>query len=149
VGSGVARKLSLVFNTIEKLKNATIEELEKVDEIGPSISNSLVQYFSNSENIKTLKSLVELGLNFKGEEEVLVSSNLSGLSIVVTGTLSRMSRDDAKEKILLSGGKFVSSLSKKTDFLVAGENAGSKLEKAKTLGVKIISEDEFINLLNQ
>ncbi|MBU0475232.1 MAG: NAD-dependent DNA ligase LigA [Bacteroidetes bacterium] len=148
IGAGVARKLTNAFNTIKKLKDATVEELEDVDEIGPSISRSLVQYFSEDENIMLIDELINKGLNFAEDISNSKNQNLNGLSFVVTGSLSNITRDEAKEKIISSGGKFVSSLSKKTDYLVAGENAGSKLEKAKTFGVKIISEEEFNNLLN-
>ena len=148
IGAGVARKLTNAFRTIENLKSKTIEELEKVDEIGPSISISLVQYFSDSNNTALIDKLVGSGLNFEEDISESNNNNLLGLSFVLTGSLTRITRDEAKEKIISAGGKFVSSLSKKTNYLVAGENAGSKLEKANKLGVKIISEDEFNNLLN-
>lgn len=148
VGAGVARKLTIAFKTIEKLKTATVENLEEVDEIGPSISNSLTQYFLNSMNIKIIEELINKGLNFEEEFSEQNSQNLMGLSIVVTGSLSKLTRDEAKEKIIAAGGKFVSSLSKKTNYLLAGDNAGSKLEKAKSLGVQVITEDEFNNFLN-
>lgn len=148
VGAGVARKLTNAFKTIQNLKNKSTEELEQVDEIGPSISGSLIQYFSNSENISIIDLLIEKGLNFETEIPELANQKLNGLSFVVTGSLSSFTRDEAKEKIISAGGKFVTSVSKKTDYLVAGENAGSKLEKAKELGVKILSEEEFHNLLN-
>ncbi|MCF6271110.1 MAG: NAD-dependent DNA ligase LigA [Melioribacteraceae bacterium] len=148
VGAGVARKLVSAFKTIEKLKAATTEELEAVDEIGPSISNSLTEYFSQNKNIELIEKLQNSGLNFETDEKEIGNSKLEGLTFVVTGSLS-MSRDEAKEKILLSGGKFSSSLSKKTNYLLAGEKAGSKLKKAETLGVKIISEDEFNRFLDK
>ena len=147
VGAGVARKLAHAFYTIEKIKDVTIEELEAVDEIGPSISKSLIEYFSQSENIHQIDKLKNSGLRFEVDQKEIGNSNLEGLTFVVTGSLS-MSRDEAKEKIIISGGRFSSSLSKKTDYLLAGDKAGSKLKKAETLGVKIISEDEFMNLLN-
>ena len=149
VGAGVARKLTTAFKTIENIKTATIEKLEAVDEIGPSISHSLTQYFSNITNVKLVNELKEKGLKF--EEEISESSNqnLLGLSFVLTGSLEKLTRDEAKEKIISAGGKFISSLSKKTDYLVAGENAGSKLEKANKLGVKVISEEELNELINK
>jgi len=148
VGAGVARKLTNAFKTIQNIKSKSAAELEEVDEIGPSISGSLIQYFSNSENTSIIDSLIEKGLNFETEILEFANQKLNGLSFVVTGSLSSFTRDEAKEKIISAGGKFLSSVSKKTDYLVAGENAGSKLEKAKELGVKILSEDEFNNLLN-
>lgn len=149
VGAGVARKLANAFETIYNIKNATSEIIEEVDEIGPSISSSIVQYFSRNENNKLIEQLIEKGLNFVAELPKSNNQNLIGLSFVVTGSLSEITRDEAKEKIIASGGKFMSSLSKKTDYLLAGENAGSKLEKAKELGVKIISEEEFNGMLNK
>lgn len=147
VGTGVARKLTNAFKTIEKLKSSTIEDLEAVDEIGPSISKSLTEYFSQSNNLQLIEKLHNSGLSFKSDKKEIGNSKLEGLTFVVTGSLS-MSRDEAKEKILFSGGRFSSSLSKKTEYLLAGEKAGSKIKKAETLGVKIISEDEFNNLLS-
>ena len=147
VGAGVARKLTTAFITIEKLRAATIEDLEAVDEIGPSISKSLTEYFSHYENLQLIEKLQNSGLSFKSDEKEIGNSNLEGLTFVLTGSLT-MSRDKAKEIIINSGGRFSSSLSKKTDYLLAGDKAGSKLKKAETLGVKIISEDEFINLLS-
>lgn len=149
VGVGVARKLTSAFKTIEKLKNATLEELERVDEIGPSISNSLVQYFSDFANLKIIDELTSKSLRFKENASKDNNQSLRGVSFVLTGSLKNMTRDEAKEKIISAGGKFVSSLSKKTDYLVAGDNAGAKLEKAKKLGVKIISENEFSSLLGK
>ena len=137
---------SNAFKTVEKLKTATIEDLEAVDEIGPSISKSLTEYFAQNDNLLLIEKLQNSGLNFKLDEKEIGNSKLEGLTFVVTGSLS-MSRDETKEKIISSGGKFSSSLSKKTDYLLAGDKAGSKLKKAETLGVKIISEDEFNNLL--
>jgi len=135
--------------TIDYIKIATSEKLEVIDEIGPSISNSVVQYFLKNENIILINELKNKGLKFATEVTENSNQNLSGLSFVVTGALSKITRDEAKERIIASGGKFLSSLTKKTDYLIAGENAGSKLEKAKKLGVKIISEVEFNGLLNK
>ena len=146
VGAGVARKLVDAFGSIENLMEATIEELEAVDEIGPSISNSLVEYFSNNSNIELIEKLKAHGLKFRAEQ-TKTSSKLKDLTFVLTGSLSRFSRDEAKEKIIELGGKFSTSLSKKTSYLVAGEKSGSKVSKAEKLGVKIINESEFINLI--
>ena len=147
VGAGVARKLATTFGSMEKLKVATIDELEAADEIGPSISNSLIEYFSQNENLKLIEKLQSFGLKFEVDKSEVVNATLSGLTFVVTGSLTNMSRDEAKEKIISAGGKFSTSLSKKTNYLLAGEKAGSKLKKAEALSVKIISEEEFINLV--
>jgi DNA ligase (NAD+) len=147
IGAGVARKLTTTFGSMEKLKRATVDELEAVDEIGPSISKSLIEYFSQNENLELLEKLQNFGLKFEIDKSEIIDATLSGLTFVVTGSLSNMSRDEAKEKIISAGGKFSTSLSKKTNYLLAGEKAGSKLKKAEALGVKIISEEEFINLV--
>ena len=147
VGAGVARKLTTAFNSIETLMSKTVEELESVDEIGPSISKSLKEYFSQEENIILIERLKDFGLKFISDKNENNSSVLKGLTIVVTGSLSNLSRDEAKEKIISAGGKFSTSLSKKTNFLLAGEKAGSKLKKADALGVQIISEDEFVSMI--
>jgi len=118
-----------------------------VDEIGPSISKSLTDYFARKENVELIEKLQSFGLKFKSEDNENSNQTLKGLTFVVTGSLSNLSRDEAKEKIISAGGKFSTSLSKKTNYLLAGEKAGSKLKKAEGLGVQIISEDEFIHLL--
>ena len=148
VGAGVARKLTTAFKSIDKLITATKEDLEAVDEIGPRISNSLLQYFSDEKNLGLINKLKKAGLNFEEKTPEKIDKKLQGLSFILTGSLSSMKRDEAKEQIIAAGGKFVSSLSGRTDFLVVGQNPGSKLEKAKKIGVKILSEDEFIKLLN-
>jgi DNA ligase (NAD+) len=146
VGAGVARKLADSFNSIDKLMSATEEEIEKVYEIGTSISKSLIKFFSDNHNRKLITSLKEAGLNFNSE--VSGKSNvLSGKLFVLTGTLKKYTREEASEKIINLGGKVTSSVSKKTNYVLAGESAGSKLEQAKKLGINIISDEEFEKLL--
>ncbi len=146
VGAGAARKLAEHFGTIDNLRKASKEEVESVEDIGPSISNSIKRYFSDPKNLDILERLRRAGIQFNLEQKKL-SSKLGGKSFVLTGTLSSMSRDKAKELIVANGGKVLSAISKNTDYLVAGEKAGSKLDKARKLGVKIINEDEFLNML--
>ena len=148
VGAGVARKLVDAFGSIDKILNSTVDEMELIDEIGPSISNSLIRYFNDSTNIVLINKLKDVGLNFTSNMRPKVSQKLHGNTFVLTGSLVKMTRREAEEKIISVGGKPSSSVSKKTNYLVAGENPGSKLEKAKKLGIKILTEEELIKLLN-
>lgn len=143
VGAGVARKLADHFRNIENLKNATEEDIKAVHEIGESIARSVKSYLESSYHLKIITELQEAGLNFAVEEIITSDNFFKGKTFVITGTLSRMGRDEASDKIIRLGGKVTSSVSKNTDFLIAGENAGSKMEKAGKLGVKILSDEEF------
>ncbi|WP_286745278.1 BRCT domain-containing protein, partial [Roseivirga sp. UBA1976] len=139
------------FKTIDNLMNASLEELVAVPEIGERIAESVTDFFSHEKNQKLIADLQQAGLHFQIEEteEVSESQKLTDLSFVISGVFHQFSRDELKEKIKRNGGKVVSSISAKLDYLVAGENMGpAKLEKATQLGIKIISEDEFIQLIN-
>jgi len=153
VGENVAKILANEFKSIDVIKSSTIETFTDVDDIGPNIANSLINYFSDPKHIEEIKKLESYGLNFELAEEELKDKNdskiLKGLSFLVTGTLPNLKRDEVKNKIEINGGKFVSSISSKTDYLILGENPGSKLQKAKKIGTKIISEDEFLNIINK
>lgn len=148
VGAGAAKKITDRFNTIDSLMKAGREEIESIHEIGPSISESIVNFFRNEKNIELLNILKKAGLNLEKEVNSNAGMKFSGKTFVLTGTLSGLTRQEAEEKIVLLGGKASSSVSKKTDYVVAGEAAGSKLEKALQLGVKVLNEQEFIELLN-
>lgn len=147
VGIGVAKKLVKQFNNIEKIIAATQEQLESIPEIGPRIAESLIKFFSDEKNLKIIQQLKNYGLKFSIEESISDSKPLEGLNFVLTGTLIKYSRENAKELIEKFGGRVNSSVSSKTNYVIAGENAGSKLKKAEELGVKIIDENEFENLL--
>lgn len=148
VGETVAKKLALAFKDILSLANAKYEDLISVEEIGERIAKSILEYFSSQENNKIIADLMNAGVNFEIEEEDKLSNKLEGLSIIVSGTFKGFSRDEIKEAIEKHGGKNVSSVSKNTDLFVAGDSIGpSKLEKATKLKVKIISEEEFLNLI--
>ncbi|QQS36310.1 MAG: NAD-dependent DNA ligase LigA [Ignavibacteriales bacterium] len=149
VGSGAAKKLTDHFLSIHELMNATEEEVSSVHEIGPSISSSIKDFFSNKKNAELVKRLSEHGLIFKSEKKKIEDNFFKGKSFVLTGTLEKFSREEAGDKILLLGGKTSSGVSKKTDYLIAGESAGSKLTKANELGVKILNEKEFLKLLEE
>lgn len=152
VGNTVAEKLANYFKNIDALMNASQEELTAVPEIGERIAESLTLFFGNKENRKYIERLRKAGLQMVAEEkEMVIESNiLTGKTFVISGVFENFDRDELKEKIEKNGGKILSSISAKLDFLVAGENMGpAKLEKANKLGIKIISEQEFISLLKQ
>ncbi len=147
VGSGAAKKLADHFLSLENLQKASKEELTNVFEIGESIADSILKFFSDQKNLSLLERLKQHELNFMSGKKLVAENIFSNKSFVLTGSLENFSREEAGEKILNLGGKVVSSVSKKTDFVLAGEAAGSKLEKAKALGVKIISEQDFLEML--
>ena len=150
VGETTARKLALHFGTIEKIETATIEQLLEVEEVGERITQSMVEYFSNPINISLIERLKLAGLQFKIDEALnqKISSKLDGLSVVISGTFSRISRDELKELIQKHGGKNVSSVSASTSMLVAGDKIGpAKLDKANKLGVKVVTEEEFFGMI--
>ena len=149
VGETVAKKLAKHFGSVDELIKASYEELIEVDEIGEKIAYSVIEYFSDIESVKLIDDLKKVGLQFQTTKSQSVEGVLTGKTVVVSGVFSSFSRDEMKELIEQNGGKSGSSISSKTDFLVAGENMGpSKLKKAVDLGVKILSEDEFVKLLN-
>lgn len=150
VGETTARKLALHFSNIEAIEKATTEQLLEVEEVGDRIAQSIVEYFSNPLSIDIVERLKIAGLQLKVDEALnqKLSNILEGLSIVISGTFSRISRDELKEVIQKHGGKNVSSVSASTSMLVAGDKIGpAKLEKAQKLGVRIVSEDEFFELI--
>ncbi len=148
VGKTVAKDLAEAFKTLENLQSATEEELLDVDSIGPRIAESVIEFFSNEINQKILAKLRTAGLQFEIEEKELASNILEGKKIVLTGTLPTLSRNEAKELIEKNGGKTASSVSKNTDYVLAGESAGSKLTKAQDLGVEILDEEQFLSMIN-
>ncbi len=150
VGETVARKLAHAFPDIDLLAGATEEALMAVDEIGERIAQSVVGFFSRTETVGFVSRLREQGLQFSLSEELLSgrSEKLKGMTLVISGTFELHSRDEYKAMILQNGGKNSGSVSKKTDFILAGENMGpAKLERARKLGVKIIDENTFLEML--
>ncbi len=142
VGQRVAAVLADNFSDLDNLLKTSTEDLESIDEIGPKIVESLSAYFTNEENSDALRRLSEKGLKTNVIKSQ-VGDSLKGKQFVLTGTLETMTRDSAKKKILELGGRVTSSVSAKTDYVVAGTDPGSKLAKAKKLEVKVLSEDEF------
>jgi len=145
VGERTAQFLAEHFGSMEALENASVEELQNVNEVGPRIAESIVEFFSIAANRKLVERLREAKLTLSGEKKRR-GTQLAGKTFVLTGTLAHFTRDEAKKMIEDAGGKVTGSVSKKTDYVVAGADAGSKLDKAKELGVKVIDEKEMETL---
>jgi len=152
VGETVAKKIAKSFNDIDELENANLEKLINIDEIGEKIAQSILTYFANPLNRELIERLKSTGLQlYRRREEDLsgYTDKLAGQSIVISGVFTHHSRDEYKELIEKNGGKNVGSISAKTSFILAGENMGpAKLEKAHKLGIKLMSEDEFLTLIS-
>ena len=152
VGETVAKKLAFAFKDIDSLMGATKEQLTAVDEIGERIAESVIKYFANEDNRSLIEELRSEGLQLKLSEEriSMFSETLKGLTIVISGTFEKHSRDEYKALIEQHGGKNTSSISAKTSYVLAGDNMGpAKLEKAQKLGVKIINENEFLEMIGE
>lgn len=150
VGETVAKKVAKAFRSIDALATATLDELIHVDEIGEKIAQSILLYFSNEQNRMLVERLRQAGLKLEADEEDLSghTDRLQGKSIVISGVFALHSRDEYKDLIEKHGGKNVGSISKKTSFILAGDNMGpSKLEKAQKLGIPIIDENEFLSMI--
>lgn len=149
VGSTTAKKIASALQNIEAISSASYQTLMDIDEVGEVIANSVMEFFANEQNRDIVNRLKEAGLQFAiSQADEQASNNLEGLSIVISGTFERYSRDELKQLIEAHGGKNVSSISSKTDYVLAGANMGpAKLEKANALGVKIISEADFIKMI--
>lgn len=148
VGAGVARELAEHFETVDNLMAATDEELTAIPTIGPKIAASVVKYFSEPHNRELIAKLKALGVNTAAGDKIKLPQTLAGKAIVVTGSLESFSRAEIEEIIRSRGGKAGSSVSKNTDFVLAGADPGSKLQKARELGVRVIDEAEFKKMLD-
>ena len=147
VGERTAESLAQEFGSIEALEKATPEELERVEEVGPRISQAIIEFFAQPANLALVQSLKDAGVNMTAEKKQR-SERLAGLTFVLTGTLPTLTRDEAKRRIEAAGGKTAGSVSKKTSYVVAGEEAGSKLDKALELKVPVLDEAGLLALLN-
>ncbi|MDO5619129.1 NAD-dependent DNA ligase LigA [Kocuria sp.] len=149
VGPTAARSLATAFGSMERIRSASEEELAATDGVGPTIAGAVIEWFAEGWHQEVVDSWAAAGVRMEDEVDETVPKVLEGLTVVVTGTLENFSRDSAKEAILIRGGKASGSVSKKTDFLVAGASAGSKLDKAESLGVQVLDESQFEQLLEQ
>jgi len=149
VGERYAKILARHYRNIENLANATVEELDAIHEIGLAVAESVHNFFRNPKNTKIIERLKTAGVKTEidGDGNAELNENFNGKTFVLTGKLEQFTRDEAAKLIEDFGGRVSSSVSKKTDYVVAGTDAGSKLTKAESLGVKVLSEDEFKELL--
>jgi DNA ligase (NAD+) len=146
VGERTAEFLAEHFGSLDAIMKAGEEELQEVNEVGPRIAKSIVEFFQEPRNRELVEQLRKAGLTFTGNKKER-GTKLAGKTFVLTGTLSRYSRDEAKKMIEDAGGRVSGSVSKKTDYVVAGTDAGSKLDKAKELGVEVVGENEMEALI--
>jgi DNA ligase (NAD+) len=149
VGERTGQLLADHFASLDKLAKATEEDLLEVEEVGPRVAESILEFFRAPQNLKVIEKLRKAGLQFDSAKVHKPEGNLAGKQFVLTGTLPRYSRDEAKKMIEEAGGRVTGSVSKKTDYVVVGADAGSKLDKARSLGVKTIEEGELLKLLGR
>ncbi|MEM7365202.1 MAG: NAD-dependent DNA ligase LigA [Pseudomonadota bacterium] len=149
VGEATARNLALHFHDLQPLREASVESLQEVDDVGPIVAEKIAAFFGQTNNQLVIDQLVEAGVRWEPEvvEEAASSRDLSGETVVLTGTLSTLTRNDAKARLQALGAKVSGSVSSKTSFVVAGDAAGSKLTKAQELGVRVLTEQDLIDLL--
>lgn len=143
MGAKVAKTLIKHYGSIDEIIHASYDDLIQMNEIGEMIASSIVNYFEDPKHLEMIEELKQHGLNLIHEKETTIIHAFNGKTIVLTGKMNLFSRDQATEIIEKCGGKVASSVSAKTDFVVAGEDAGSKLKKANELGIKVIDEEAF------
>ena len=148
VGAKTGKSLASFFGSLDKLMEASLEELTQVPDIGSITAESIYNWFRQPQSQHLIRRLREAGVNFESKR-IVTDTRFAGKTIVLTGALSRFTREEATEKIELLGGKAASSVSKKTSFVVAGENAGSKERKARELGIPVLTEDEFLEMISE
>jgi DNA ligase (NAD+) len=151
VGETTARNLANEFKTLSAIQNASYEQLIEVQDIGPIVAQHIVHFFQQAHNIEVIEKILNAGVEIQDIEPAASgtaeNTAFTGKTVVITGTLPDMSRDEAKDKLLAAGAKVAGSVSAKTDFVLAGDKAGSKLTKAEKLGVKILDEASFLAML--
>jgi DNA ligase (NAD+) len=146
VGERTAELLAEEFGSIEALRAASAEELERVEEVGPRISQAILEFFAQPANLALIQTLKDAGVEMTAEKRQR-SAQLAGLTFVLTGTLPTLTREAAKARIEAAGGKTAAAVSKKTSYVVAGEEAGSKLDKARELKIPVLDEAGLLALL--
>ncbi len=151
VGGKASKILAKKYKTIDNLANATKEELQEIDDVGEVMANSIIEFFSQEQTKDLIKRLKDAGVNTLSleNENQAKDNRFEGKTFVLTGTLEKFTRKEAEDIIESFGGKTSSSVSKKTSYVLAGEEAGSKLEKAQNLGVQILTEQEFEDLIKE
>jgi DNA ligase (NAD+) len=147
VGAKTGKVLASTFGSMDALMQATLEELTEVPDIGAVTAQSIREWFTQPQAIEMIEKLRESGVNFESMR-VVSDARFAGMTFVLTGALTMFTRDEATEKIELFGGKASGSVSKKTTYVVVGENAGSKERKARELGISILTEAEFLNMIS-
>jgi len=147
VGERTAVFLAEAFGSMDAIAKASQEELQQAEEVGPKVAESVLQFFQEPHNRKLIERLRAAGLQFEYQTTRPKAGPLKGLTFVLTGTLPNLSRDEAKDRIEAAGGKVTGTVSKKTDYVVAGSDAGSKLDKAQKLGIKLLDEQQLLNLI--
>jgi DNA ligase (NAD+) len=148
VGESTAKDLAKYFGTMQALMDGQMEDLLTVNDVGPVVANSIISFMSESHNREVIEQLLASGIEFQVEEQI-ASVDLSDKTFVLTGTLPTMSRDQAKTLLEAAGAKVAGSVSQKTSYVVAGSDAGSKLEKANELGIPILDEDALMKILGR
>ncbi len=143
VGGTVAQLLTNKFRSLVSLANAPLDEITEIEGLGPIIAQNIVDWFADEHHQQIIQKMRSAGVNMQAEEKVFASNTLEGMTFVLTGTLPTMTRDDAKDLIQSHGGKVTGGVSKKTSYVVVGDSPGSKAEKAATLGVPILNEDDL------
>lgn len=147
VGEHMGKVLEKAFGILDRLSQASEEELLAIEDVGPIVAQSIRNFFTAESNLQTIEKLIRSGIQFTAASTAPQKEGVTGKIFVFTGTLSQLTRDEAQARVEKYGGKSVSTVSKKTDYVVVGENAGSKAEAARRLGVKILSETEFLELI--
>jgi len=149
VGEATAEGLASYFGSLPAIQAASVEDLTKVPDVGPVVARRVRSFFDEQHNLDVIQRLIKSGVHWTDSEPTPVAADgpLSGSIFVITGTLPTMTRDEAKRRIIRKGGRVTGSVSSKTDFLVAGEKAGSKLSKAQKLGIQVLDETGLLELL--
>ena len=147
VGAKTGKTLASVFGSMDALMEADVSELQEVPDIGTVTAQSIWEWFRQPQSIEMIESLRDANVNFQSKR-IIMDTRFAGMTFVLTGALSKFTREEATEKIELFGGKASGSVSKKTTYVVVGENAGSKERKARELGIPILSEDDFLEMIH-